>query len=216
MNRDSIIAAAMRKIAALAKGQSPDAEDLTNGTEALNNLVAEFMTLGMPLWSLKSYDVPLVDGTQDYTFTTPFPLKIVEAYISLSSTSKQNVNPTAQYDFNLLPNGSSGIPTQFTYLPNINYGAFSVWPVPDATAAAGTFTIWYYAPFDTFVSASDTPYFPREWNNALVYGLAALLAPEWGVPLNDRGMIDKAAEKHLQIALDYGAENSSLFFQPDR
>jgi hypothetical protein len=213
LNRDSIISSALRKLG-WAKGQTPDATDLADATEALNNLVAEFMTMGMPLWSLTSYDLPLVDGTSSYTLTNPFPLKVVQAYISLSATSKQDVNPTPTYDFNILPAGASGIPSQFTYLPNINYGTFRVWPEPDATAAAGTFTIWYYAPFDTFVSATNTPYFPREWNNALVYGLAALLAPEYGVPLNDRGELEKKADKHLQIALDFGAENASLYFQP--
>jgi hypothetical protein len=70
------------------------------------------------------------------------------------------------------------------------------------------------APFEGFVSSADTPYFPREWNNALIYGLSNLLAPEYGIPLNDRALMEKEAQKHLDIALDFGLENASLTFQP--
>jgi len=43
--RDSLIAAAMRKCGALSKGESPDSEDLTNGTEALNGIVTQLYWL---------------------------------------------------------------------------------------------------------------------------------------------------------------------------
>ena len=222
MDRDAVIAAAMRKLAALAKGQTPDAEDLTNGSEALNNLVAEFMTLGMPLWAKVTHTVPMVAGTSDYnigvgqTVNTAFPLRIVQAYVSLDANGKIPLRETSAYDFNILPNGSSGTPTQYNYQPKINYGVFKTWPTPDATSAAGSLTVWYFAPFETFEASGDTPYFPREWNNALIYNLALLLAPEWGVPLNDRGYLEKQADKHLSIALDAGSEQASLFVSPDR
>jgi hypothetical protein len=91
-----------------------------------------------------------------------------------------------------------------------------LWPSPDAsTVASKTLTISYQAPFDEFVSSGDTPYFPREWNNALIYGLADLLADEWGLPLNDRNKIEAKAQKHLNIALDFGLEQASITFAPD-
>jgi hypothetical protein len=50
LSRDSIISAALRKLGVLAQGSSPTTEDLTNGMQALNTLVSEYQTLGMPLW----------------------------------------------------------------------------------------------------------------------------------------------------------------------
>ena len=44
MNRDSLCAAALRKIGAIALGQTPSATEVTNASEALNNLVAEYQT----------------------------------------------------------------------------------------------------------------------------------------------------------------------------
>jgi len=67
--RDSLIAAAMRKCGALSKGESPDSEDLTNGTEALNGIVTRFATLGMPLWKRIELAVTLVAGTANYTIS---------------------------------------------------------------------------------------------------------------------------------------------------
>lgn len=226
MNRDSIIKAAMRKIAALAKGQVPDTEDLANGTEALNNLVMEFQTMGMPLWAETFTTIPMTAGVGTYnigvgqTVNIAFPLKVIEAWTSINTGgSKQILNPMSLYDFNLLPttSGTVSVPSQYTYHPKINFGTLHIWPAPDTTTVSQrTLTIRYASAFQGFVSASDTPYFPQEWNNALIYGLAALLAPEYGVPLNDRGMLEKEAQKHLDNALDFGYENASIQFQPDR
>jgi hypothetical protein len=219
MNSSSIVAAAMRKIV-LAKGQAPDAEDLVNGKEALNNLVAELMTLGMPLWALRTTTITMVADQSSYTLVNPFPLRIQQAWSTISDgTSKQELNPTANYDFNLLPTATvtSGVPSQFTYQPNINYGTLQIWPAPStAVVADRTLYIRYLAPFDQFVNANDTPFFPREWNNTLIYGLAHLLAPEFGVPLNDRGMLEKQYDKHLEVALGSTPEQASIYFQPDR
>jgi len=212
MSRDTIIKSAMRKIGALAQGQSPSTEDFTNGTEALNNLVAEFQTLGMPLWSKKELNITLIASQKSYTIgisqaiNTPFPLKVLQAWTALTSGtgSRQQLEERGIYDYNILPSdsGTSGSPSSYEYQPFINYGVLRIWPAPDTSSAAlKTLTISYMAPFEDFISSADTPYFPKEWNNALVYGLAALLAPEWGMPIQDRGMLIKEAEQHKDVAL---------------
>ena len=219
LSRDSIIAAAMRKCGVLAKGASPDAEDLTNGMQALNSLVSLFQTEGMPLWKRTQYSLSLVDGTNSYTIgvgqttNTAFPLKIHSALIRDSSGSAQEVIQLDRTAFNLLNTSSEGKPVQFTYQPFINYGVVKVWPTPDASY---TMELTYTKPVDGYTSASETPDFPQEWQNALIYGLAVLLAPEYGVPLNDRSVLEKQAQKYLDIAKDFNFENTSLFMQPNR
>jgi hypothetical protein len=224
MTRNTIVAAAMRKCGALARGQTPTAEDYEYGTEALNNLVAEFQTLGMPLWARKTLDIPMLLNQESYTIgvgqtiNSAFPLKITQAWNEpTSGGGRQDMEDVGIYDFELLPLSadSAGTPCQYCYQPNINYGVLRIWPAPDATAVADrTLTIAYTAPFDTFVSAADTPYFPREWNNALIYGLAVLIAPEFGVPLNDRSILSKEAKDHLTFAEDFGLETASITFSP--
>jgi hypothetical protein len=35
------------------------------------------------------------------------------------------------------------------------------------------------------------------------------------IPLNDRGMYQKEAEMHKELALDFGLENASIMFSPN-
>jgi hypothetical protein len=224
MDRDAIVAADMRACGDLAKGQTPSPEDLADFGEMLNNLVAELQTKGMPLWSKITATVALTASQQTYTIgvgqaiNQAFPLKVLQAWLdNASGGSKQILYPNAIYDFNMLPSGSSGTPSQYTYQPLINYGRLSLWPTPDATTVANkTLYISYMAPFEDFQSASDTPYFPREWNNTLIFGLAWLIAPSCGVPLNDQGNLLKRYETHLANALDFGLEEAPVTFAPDR
>lgn len=222
MNRDSICAAALRKIGAIALGQTASATEITNASEALNNLTAEFQTLGMPLWARKDSPITMT-ATSTYTIgvgqTTniPFPLKILQAWtVPTAGGSVQELWPNAIDVYNRLPtDGATGIPSQYTYQPFINYGVLRIWPVPDSTTITDrTLHISYLYPFEGFTSAADTPYFPREWNNALIYGLADLLAPEYGVPLEDRSTFKREAKDHRELALDFGMENASLTFAP--
>lgn len=227
MTRDQIIAAAMRKGGALAKGQTPDAQDLSDYTLALNALVAEYQTLGMPLWAREQYSITLITNQKDYvlgvgqTLNTPFPLKIHQGILQNStSTSRIDVNLISIYDFNLLPQGgtqlSYGQPVNMCYRPDINVGTISVWPIPDATTASEyKLEITYQRPFEDFVSAANTPDFPKEWHNALIYGLAALIADELTLPLPDKQYLVQMAEKHLERALSFGVEEASFYVQPD-
>lgn len=223
LTRDEIVEAALRKLGRLAQGQAASSADLADGAEALNNLVAEFQTMGMPLWARKSLNITMVADQASYVIgvglatNTAFPLKIIQAWTEpTSGGGRQPLEQLAIYDYNLLPTASSGSPSQFSYQPNINYGTLRLWPAPDtSTVANRTLTISYQCPFDEFTASGNTPYFPKEWNNALIYGLADLLSGEWGLPLNDRREIEQKAEKHLNIALDFGQEQASIFFAPD-
>jgi hypothetical protein len=225
MNRDSLIEAAMRGLGVLSKGQSPDTEDLANGQEALSNIVALFQTMGMPLWSLRTLDIPLVENQDSYTIGVgqtidePFPLKIIQAWSEpTSGGGRLPMTSLGIYDFQLLPinNTASGTPSQYTYQPFINYGILRVWPSPNSDAVDNrTLTISYISPFEDFSSASDTPYFPREWNLAVIGALKVILAAEYGIPLNDRGMLKNEADMYLDMALDFGLEEAPITFYPD-
>lgn len=223
MNRDSLCTAALRKIGAVFQGGTPSSTEITNASEALNNLVAEFQTLGMALWARNDYTVSMVASQSSYTIgvgqpvNTPFPLKILQAWtVPNTGGGIQELWPNSIESFNRLPTSPTmGLPSQYNYQPFINYGMLRVWPAPDSSAVANrSLHISYLVPFEGFTGASNTPYFPREWNNALIYGLAELMAPEYGLPLADRAYFSKEAKNHLDIALDFGLENASLTFSP--
>jgi hypothetical protein len=224
LTRNTIIEAAMRKCARLAKGQSADSTDLANGMEALNAIIAEFQKVhGMPLWARKDYSVTLVASQRDYTLgsgqaiDTPFPLKMEGVYLeTISGGAMRELLPVAYKDFRLLNTESTGTPVNYSYTPKINYGVLSIWPLPTSTdVSAYTLQLTYQRPFEGFTAAGETPDFPQEWQNAMIYALAVSLAPEYGVPLEDRRMLKTEAKEHLDSVL-LGDNDDSIYFQINR
>lgn len=223
LTRNQIIESAMRKGQRLAKGQSADSTDLTNGTIALNALIASLQVEhGNPLWARKDYSITLVAGQRNYTLgesqtiNTPFPLKMLQVVLETTTGgSSQEVSPLAYKDFKLLNTETTGRPCNYTYQPKVNLGVLSVWPLPDATTASDSLLqITYQRPFEGFTAAGETPDLPQEWQNVLIFGLAWSMAPEWGVPPQDQGALEKAFDRWKAVALD-GVEQASVFFQPD-
>lgn len=215
-NRDNIIKAALRKCGVLAEGETPSTETLTNGTQALNNIVVRFATLGMPLWKRTETTVTIVAGTSTYTINNSLKNPQVILKDTTGGVQYELINKS-RYDYNRLPSNTSGTPVHFTFNPNLENGTLTIWPTPDATAASTkTLTVVYQKEFDGFVSATDTPDFPSYWTDALVYELAVNLAPEWGVPLQDRQALRQEAKTYLDQAQGYGDEESSLFITPER
>lgn len=223
VSRDTIINAALRKLGVLGEGVSANSTQLSVGAEALNLIVAEFQTFGMPLWSREEYLLVLNPGQQLYTFgigqeiNIPFPLHIQQALLEVPPyTTQIDIGLLSSYDFRLLPNGSRGTPVNLMYQPKINYGELSVWPTPGTSVPTGThIKLIYQAPFQYFDSGTNTPYFPQEWGNALIYQLALNLSDEYTIPEQKKAFIEKQAEKHLSSALSFGTEDGSLFFSKD-
>lgn len=222
LTRNNIIEAAMRKCGRLAKGQSADSTDLANGQQALNAIVARFQSKhGMPMWARKDYSITLVSGQRNYTIgvgqtlNTDFPLRLHQVVLeTISGGAMRELMPIAYKDFRILNTESTGVPVNYTYQPKINLGILSVWPLPDSTAVSTyTLQLTYYKPFDGFTAAGETPDFPQEWQDALIYALAVSLASEYGVPLDDRRELKKEAKDALDDAMEGSAEDSSIYFQ---
>jgi hypothetical protein len=222
LSRDQYIASAMRKLNVLAKGQTPDAEDLENGTIAFNALIAEFRALGMPLWARATYSFSPTLNDVSYnigvgqTLNTPYPINMLQAYrLDSGQTTHIPMEIVPDYNFNTFPSSSGGMPIQLTYQPKVNMGVIKLWPTPDASALLSTITIIYQRPTEYVISASDTLDVPEEWTNALIYQLAVRLASEWGISLPDRQMLKKEADDILDLVLENGTEQASLFLQVD-
>ena len=117
-----------------------------------------------------------------------------------------------------LPRNSSGIPVHWQFTPSIQGGSLQLWPLTsDATTVANkTAQVVYQREFDSFTASGETPDFPAYWTSALVYKTAVLLAPEVGVPLEDRKALKQEAAEYWKLASDYGDEQSSLFIQAEK
>lgn len=216
LTRDDIIKSALRKCGVLAKGQTPATEDYNDSAVALNALIQTLSTEGMPLWKRTTVNTTIVAAQQTYTVSNVWKLaQIILADIT-GGTQIELTNKSL-YDLNRLPDTSTGDPVHYSYTPGLENGTVTVWPIPTATTAANkTLQIVYQKEFFSFNASTDTPDFPVYWTEALIYGLAKSIAPEYGVPLEDRKMLEVEFSKAKAAAEGYGDEDGSWFFQPER
>jgi hypothetical protein len=221
LQRDAIINSALRKLAVLAGGATPQTYEITNAAEALNAMIKGLMVEGMPVWNTLEYSFPTAANTNTYnigigqTLNTAMPMKVFQAD-RVTGTGAPNVpmEIKTHYDFNLLPvNVSSGVPVHLFYQPLETYGVIKVWPTPPDTTT--TIRIVYQTPFSDMNASTDNVDFPSYWTEALIYGLAWRLSPEYGIPLMDRQQFMKDYEYFKQEALSFGTEEGSLFITPD-
>ena len=224
LTRNQFIEAALRTLGVLALDQTPSATEYTNALVKLNALVGEFRTKGLMVWDRTTYTMSLTSGTTSYnigssqTLNTPYPIHLLQA-VRLDSNSETRIpmEIISDFNYNILPTSTSGVPIQLTYQQKMNLGVIKVWPEPDSYAQSYvTIQLTYLRPIEYFSAAADTADFPEEWVSAIIYNLAVRMAPEYGVPLSDRSLLIKEAEAYLQTAEDNSFEDTSLFFQPAR
>jgi hypothetical protein len=215
LNRNQIITAAYRKIGIPGEDNSLSTSQINDGAEALNAVIALAVTDGMPLWKRTiSVQTP---STTNQVYTLNDAVKIAQVYLQDSGGTRYALQNKSLYDFNGLPTSSIGVPVHWTWQPSIQGGTVSIWPLTSDTSTVATKTIRvvYQKEFDGFTSSTETLDFPAFWTLAITYKLACLLAPEHGVPLNDRTKLEQEAKGFWDKASEYGDEDGSLFIQPE-
>lgn len=224
LSRDELISSALRKISVIGEGQAANATQLSEGQEALNLIIGMLRTEGMQVWKRVEYTIPFVTGQRAYSIgigestNTPYPTKLYQARIRLGTTGTPfDAEIVENYNFNLLPSTATGSPVNVNYKPEINKGTVTVWPTPDASVPSGSaMLLTYQAPFDIFTTGTETADFPQEWELALVYQLALVLADEYSIPIQDKQWLERLAIRYTQMAADFSKEEGSIFFHPER
>jgi hypothetical protein len=221
-NRDAIIARSLRIIGAIGQGETPTAAAVTEAAEALNDLVKEWESDGMPLWAIREYVITPTAGVTQYVVADG-PLKVFQAWRRDSSSTIPVDSPMIVFtkaEYNMMSaKASAGTPNQLYYDPpgNLNnLGTVSFYPTPDANAV--TYQKYYLVgqrPFENFNAASDIPDFPQYWYNAVKWGLADQLSYEYGVGVTEKAQIAKKALFHKEMALSFGIEEGSFYVQPE-
>jgi hypothetical protein len=227
VTRDQIISAALRKLQVLELGVTPDATTVTNASQALNIMIKAWQTQGIKLWTIKDYVVPLVSGQKTYTIspsgsnvTDNKPLKMIQAWalnISVTPNIKTPLVIVSRQEYNLLGSpDSSGMISSVWYEPGQTVGTVTVYQNPDATTATN-YQLQFAGqqPINDVTLSTDTPDFPIEWNQALVWGLADELSLEYGSHVNNRQEISAKAERYRRSLEDFDVDSTSTTFSPD-
>lgn len=220
LNRNQVITGALRKLGVLASGGTPSAAQISDATDALNAIVKALQADGMPLWKITSTSFDTAADTTSYNIgpsqtvsTIGKPLRVVQAFYTPDEGVNTPMNIYNKYDFNNLPNNAEGTPITLYYQPLATYGVIHVWPTPIDTSTE--ITVYYQTPYEDMDGASDDFDFPSEWMQAIIYMLAWSLAPEYGIPPTDRGLLMKEAEYWHNYVLSMGSEEGGIYIQPN-
>jgi hypothetical protein len=219
LNRDQLISAALRKLGVLPSGGTPSADQVSDADVSLNAIVKAFQADGMQLWKVASTTFTVSSGDNSYNIgpariiDAPTPLRVIQAFCTQADSPAVEMNLYTRYDFNLLPTDATGIPVNFYYQPLGDYGTLKLWPTPDDDTTE--ITIHYVGMLEDMTAAGDDFDFPSYWMNALIFTLAWSLAPEYGIPPTDRGLLQKESQYWHEYALSMGSEEGSIFFQPN-
>lgn len=149
-----------------------------------------------------------------YAYTTkierPMRLHSVRVAISGQETPLSRMARDTYFD---MPNKTTeGVPTQFYYDPQLSAGKIYLWPTP--TTVDYLIKISYERPLQDFDAAGNNPYFPVEWTRALVWSLAAELAPEHGVSLQRQTFVEQKAAMTLSDVVGFDREEAPTQFFP--
>lgn len=189
MTVQDLINAALRRIGALAAGETPSAEESADGFAALNRMVDAWQaerltvyTLTRTTWSITANDGSYTLGSGgdvsiarpmwvhriqvvDTSFTPDLvidlgPLLTDEGYAAIAQPLLTAVYPSCVY-----------------YNPTYPLGTITFYPVPTSTTLQGV--IFAFAPVAQFAATSTTISLPPGYERALTANLAVELVPEY-------------------------------------
>mgnify|MGYP006921333050 CR=1 FL=1 len=226
--RDQLITDALEKAGGLGVNETASANQITRASSTLYSLLKTFNTKGMPLWKLKQHQIPMsvfingytsmgaiADGAGFETLTKPLKIISAQRYDSIAETTI-DLHVDTRYEFFVIPAVNiESVPTQIYARPTKTLLELRLWPRPDTYWSTNGFVyIDVQEAVSTLSSSTDMPDFPDEWEEAIIYNLADRLAPNYGLPVQERQMLKKEAEQRLDDALSFGNEEGSVFFRP--
>jgi hypothetical protein len=189
-----LILQAFKRSGIIGVGQTPSAEDMNDGFDALNGMIAQWNRKRWLLWALD--DIACTStGAQSYTigngsqFDTPRPDRIEYAYSRLLPTMAGQTLDTPLFiiqsheDYaRIVMKALTTWPTSIFYDSQFPVGLLRVWPLPTAEQYEIHVLVKnQIVPFTSITEViSDSV--PPEVFEALSWNLCARLRPSYGLP----------------------------------
>jgi hypothetical protein len=174
----------MRLIQALGTGETPTADEITDGLDALNAMLDSWWLERMAVFAIQERLFALTVGTQNYPIgpgaVAPFnverPVKIETAYVRVSGVDY----PLSVIDYDRWTSigykANQGIPQWVYYEPTVPEGELFLWPIP---SVAMTLYLGSRLRIQSFTTSNDAINMPPGYVDALCFNLAVKLAPEY-------------------------------------
>lgn len=225
-----ITKSAIRKVGGYSSGDTPRAEQMADAVEALELMFKEWQAEGF-LWLKQFVYVTLVASQTSYQIgpsstdlihsnsaaTTDFlqrPTKIYTPTRLNSAGYEVPLKLISRSDYSALTNkATTGTVVQVYYDAQMNNGVLYVWLTP-STGVTDKIVFTADRIIEDIGADDKTLDVPPEWLNAVIWNLAARIAPEYGIALGERNLLAQEAGALKDRASGTQSENVSTFFQP--
>lgn len=143
------------------------------------------------------------------------PSEIQEARLKYYNSTAEDgqeipIDLISKYDYNSIPDKTTSSKViQAYYDPQLTSGRLYVWPTADDPGDKLILTL--LRPIDDVIADTETYDIPVEWMDALVYGVADRISPEYQLPLQEQDRLNARAITYLNKAMDTNREGSVFF-----
>jgi hypothetical protein len=187
----NLISRALRAIAVLGSGETPNNADAQDSFTALNDMLDSWSTVRLYCYQVveSSLAATLSDGS--YTvgaggdFNTTRPTQITSVRYTVGDIDYW-LDTLNRDEFAAIPiKTEGGIPAFYSYEPSFPLGVLTLWPIP---ATTGTIVIQSPQQLTQFTTLTTQITFPPGYREAIHLGLCEALSNEFRVPLTPQLM----------------------------
>jgi len=200
-----LVKGAMKLLGVLRKGESPDADEATDGFTALNQMLASWSNENLICYA-RTRDSYTLTGASSYTIgsgatiNTTKPVEIISAYVTTGSVDYPLtfINDEVYDQYVSYKSVTSSIPSYINYSNGHPNGTIRLWPIDTSGTVLHLLS---EKAITQFTSLDTTVDLPTGWEKALKYGLALDIAPEYGIGTPPPSVIAGARESKGLIEL---------------
>jgi len=192
---ETLIKAAFRKIGVLSSGESPETDRLDESLKALQSMLRSWAQNHILIFASSEESFVLTAGKTSYTWgiggdiNTIRPYQILSAFIRDSNGTDIPVRIISEGEYGRISSKTSiGRPTLLFYHPDYPFGKIYVYSTPNTVETMLFKTLKPFTETSSFSSVNDTLSFPPNYEEALIYGLAIRIAPEYGVRMSNEAV----------------------------
>ncbi len=211
-----LVNSSLRKLGAVAAGETPDADEQSDALAALNQIVESWNLKGLALYRRENAAYTLVPSQQAYSvgsgadFDGARPITLHSAFVTRGGVDYPlAVLTQAEWNDILQKSTESEIPEGIYYEPTFPDGTLRFWPVP---LEALTVTLAVDMQLAAVADINDTLSFPPGYERALLYALAVDLAPEYPAVTLSQAVIDAASDALADIKRANNTHNQPATF----
>ena len=157
-----LVESALRRVQMLGEGQSVSAYQWSIAKDHMNGLLKIIVTQGPSEWR-RATQTPTMVAAQAYVTCSPRPDRVHRVYYRNTSGFDLELQQWNMDDYDRIPvKTSTGRPTVFAVDRQRTATTIYLWPVPDATIAAGTLRVSYERVPEDVSETSDIVDVPQE------------------------------------------------------